>query len=236
MPNRLANENSPYLLQHASNPVDWYPWGQEALEAARRQNKPIFLSIGYAACHWCHVMERESFEDQRTADLLNANFIAIKVDREQRPDLDSIYMQAAQCSHRFRRLAAVGLPDARLATVLRRHVLPARPSVQHAGLHGCSDAARPSMAGHPRRSGARGRRGSRPGIRPAAAPQVASALSPGLLQDATTILIETYDHEHGGWGRAPKFPQPMAIDFLAAPRGRQRCRSERCLKNCAARA
>ena len=94
MTNHLANENSPYLLQHASNPVDWYPWGPEALDAAKRQNKPIFLSIGYAACHWCHVMERESFDDVHTAELLNSNFIAIKVYREQRPDLDSIYMQA----------------------------------------------------------------------------------------------------------------------------------------------
>jgi uncharacterized protein len=94
--NRLAKETSPYLLQHAQNPVDWYPWGTEALDAARREKKPIFLSIGYSACHWCHVMERESFEDQAVADLLNAHFIAIKVDREERPDIDHIYMGAVQ--------------------------------------------------------------------------------------------------------------------------------------------
>ncbi len=94
MPNQLANETSPYLLQHAENPVNWYPWGPEALQKARDEDKPIFLSIGYAACHWCHVMAHESFEDPSTAEILNKNFISIKVDREERPDLDSIYMNA----------------------------------------------------------------------------------------------------------------------------------------------
>jgi len=94
MANRLAHEISPYLLQHAENPVDWYPWGEEALERAMREDKPIFLSIGYAACHWCHVMERESFENEAVAALLNQSFVSIKVDREERPDLDDIYMAA----------------------------------------------------------------------------------------------------------------------------------------------
>src|SRR5512143_3700068 len=94
MPNHLASSNSPYLLQHADNPVEWYPWGPEALEKARKEDKPIFLSIGYAACHWCHVMAHESFEDESTAALMNENFVNIKVDREERPDLDSIYMNA----------------------------------------------------------------------------------------------------------------------------------------------
>ena len=96
MPNRLANETSPYLLQHAHNPVDWYPWGPEALERARSEDKPIFLSIGYAACHWCHVMERESFENAEIAALMNERFVSIKVDREERPDLDDVYMAAVQ--------------------------------------------------------------------------------------------------------------------------------------------
>ena len=96
MPNRLANETSPYLLQHAHNPVDWYPWGKEALERAREEDKPILLSIGYSACHWCHVMERESFEDDAIAALMNQNFVNIKVDREERPDLDAVYMEAVQ--------------------------------------------------------------------------------------------------------------------------------------------
>jgi uncharacterized protein YyaL (SSP411 family) len=94
--NRLASETSPYLLQHARNPVDWFPWGDEALRKAADEDKPIFLSIGYAACHWCHVMERESFEDDATAALMNEHFVSIKVDREERPDLDGIYMDAVQ--------------------------------------------------------------------------------------------------------------------------------------------
>src|SRR5215469_13688648 len=94
--NRLASETSPYLRQHSSNPVDWYPWGDEALERARREDKPILLSIGYSACHWCHVMERESFENERIAGAMNENFVNIKVDREERPDLDQIYMGAVQ--------------------------------------------------------------------------------------------------------------------------------------------
>src|SRR5688572_19857651 len=92
--NRLAQEKSPYLLQHQHNPVDWYPWGEEAFEKARKENKPILLSIGYSTCHWCHVMERESFEDEKTAEYLNANFVSIKVDRKERPDVDKIYMTA----------------------------------------------------------------------------------------------------------------------------------------------
>src|SRR5215210_495518 len=96
MPNRLAHETSPYLLQHADNPVDWYAWGEEALARARAENRPILLSIGYSACHWCHVMERESFENPEIAALMNELFVNIKVDREERPDLDSIYMQAVQ--------------------------------------------------------------------------------------------------------------------------------------------
>src|SRR6266480_3389144 len=96
MPNRLALEKSPYLLQHANNPVDWFPWGDEAFEKARKEAKPVFLSIGYATCHWCHVMEKESFEDQEVAEYLNQNYVSIKVDREQRPDVDAIYMAAVQ--------------------------------------------------------------------------------------------------------------------------------------------
>ena len=96
MANRLAQETSPYLLQHKDNPVDWRPWGQEALELAAKRELPILLSIGYSACHWCHVMERESFEDPETAALMNGRFVPIKLDREERPDLDAIYMEACQ--------------------------------------------------------------------------------------------------------------------------------------------
>jgi len=92
MPNHLVGEKSPYLLQHAQNPVEWYPWGEEAFLKASREDKPIFLSVGYSACHWCHVMEHESFEDEEVADLLNRSFVSIKVDREERPDIDQVYM------------------------------------------------------------------------------------------------------------------------------------------------
>jgi len=94
--NRLADETSPYLLQHQHNPIDWFPWGKEAIERAREEDKPIFLSVGYSACHWCHVMERESFEDEHVAAFLNEHFVSIKVDREERPDIDAIYMDAVQ--------------------------------------------------------------------------------------------------------------------------------------------
>src|SRR4051794_12303287 len=96
MPNRLADETSPYLLQHKDNPVDWMPWGDEAFARARAQDKPLLVSIGYSACHWCHVMERESFEDERVAAVMNERFVCIKVDREERPDVDAIYMEAVQ--------------------------------------------------------------------------------------------------------------------------------------------
>ncbi|NLA87673.1 MAG: thioredoxin domain-containing protein, partial [Clostridiales bacterium] len=95
-PNRLIHEKSPYLLQHAYNPVDWYPWGDEAFEKAGQEDKPVFLSVGYSTCHWCHVMERESFEDEEVAEYLNTHFVSIKVDREERPDVDAVYMQVCQ--------------------------------------------------------------------------------------------------------------------------------------------
>ena len=96
MSNRLSNESSPYLLQHAKNPVDWYPWCEEAFEKAAREDKPMFLSIGYSTCHWCHVMARESFENVEIAEILNKFFVAVKVDREERPDIDSVYMNVCQ--------------------------------------------------------------------------------------------------------------------------------------------
>ena len=96
IPNRLIHEKSPYLLQHAYNPVQWFPWGEEAFEKARQENKPVFLSIGYSTCHWCHVMEQESFENEEIAELLNREYICVKVDREERPDVDAVYMSVCQ--------------------------------------------------------------------------------------------------------------------------------------------
>ena len=132
-PNRLLHETSLYLKQHANNPVDWYPWGPEALARSRELDRPIFLSIGYSACHWCHVMEHESFEDEETARILNEHYVCIKVDREERPDLDTIYMNAPPTAHaRGRRLAAVRLPHAGPDAVLRRDLLSARRALRPA--------------------------------------------------------------------------------------------------------
>ena len=134
MPNRLASETSPYLLQHADNPVDWYPWGDEAFARAREEDKPLLVSIGYAACHWCHVMERESFEDAAVAALMNESFVCIKVDREERPDVDAIYMDAVQAM-----TGSGGWPLNAFLTpggraVLCGHVLPAGAAARAAGV------------------------------------------------------------------------------------------------------
>ena len=130
MANRLAQETSPYLLQHADNPVDWYPWGDEAFARAREEDKPILLSVGYSACHWCHVMEHESFEDEETAALMNERFVNVKVDREERPDVDASTWRRSSRSTGQRRLADDRLPHARRPAVLRRHVLPARAAAR----------------------------------------------------------------------------------------------------------
>ena len=123
--NRLVRESSPYLLQHAHNPVDWYPWGDEAFAKAKKEGKLVFLSIGYSSCHWCHVMERESFDNPTVAKLLNDRFVCIKVDREERPDIDTIYMTALNVLEPARRLAAVDVPDGRRQADRRRHLLAA---------------------------------------------------------------------------------------------------------------
>jgi uncharacterized protein YyaL (SSP411 family) len=219
--NRLAGETSPYLLQHAHNPVDWYPWGDEALARAAAEDKPIFLSIGYAACHWCHVMERESFEDPVTAAELNRDFVPIKVDREERPDLDQVYMAAVQA------LTGGGgwpmsvflTPDGRpfyggtYFPDAPRHGLPSFRQV----LEGVARAYREQRAEIDRSSAAvvvaiadAARFGSKDG-----APPPPSGLPDRSVLDAAVAALEsTFDPRHGGWGGAPKFPQPMTIEFL----------------------
>ena len=157
MPNRLAGETSPYLLQHANNPVDWYPWGPDALAAATLLDRPIFLSIGYAACHWCHVMERESFEHEPTARYLNDHFVSIKVDREERPDLDQVYMAAVQSM-----TGGGGWPMSVFLTpdgpaVLRRHLLPGRAAPRDAVVPPGARGGRSRLARAARRGRGRGR-------------------------------------------------------------------------------
>ncbi|HKY98173.1 MAG TPA: thioredoxin domain-containing protein [Gemmatimonadaceae bacterium] len=214
MPNRLAQETSPYLLQHADNPVDWYPWGKEALERARLEDKPILLSIGYAACHWCHVMAHESFEDAETAALMNEKFINIKVDREERPDLDSIYMQAVQAmSGRGGWPMTVFLTPAGEpfygGTYYPREERQGMPSFKRV-LNAVSDSYhnnRESVAGTSRQ------------LREIYDNTKMQARSEGsidsrLMEFAYRGLAQKYDVRHGGFEGAPKFPPTMSLDFL----------------------
>jgi uncharacterized protein YyaL (SSP411 family) len=214
MPNRLAGETSPYLLQHADNPVDWYPWGEEALERARSEDRPILLSIGYAACHWCHVMEHESFEDEQTAALQNELFVNIKVDREERPDLDALYMDAvvALTGHGgwpmtvFLTPAGEPFYGGTYYPPEPRHGVPSFRQV----LVAVADAYRERRADITRtaaelvdalRSGAE----SRPSPDP---------LTESILTEAIRTLRSQFDPEWGGFGGAPKFPAASALELL----------------------
>ena len=214
MPNRLARETSPYLKQHADNPVDWHPWGQEALDRARLEDKPILLSIGYAACHWCHVMAHESFEDPRIAQLMNEKFINIKVDREERPDIDSIYMQAVQAL-----TGQGGWPMTVFLTPFgepfyggtyyppeERQGMPSFPRI----LNAVSDAyenKRDSVSHTSQKLRE---------IYDVAKMQARSegALTPHALDLAYRGVAQKYDVRHGGFEGAPKFPPTMTLDFL----------------------
>jgi len=213
-PNRLAGETSPYLLQHAGNPVDWYPWGPEALERARAEDKPILLSIGYAACHWCHVMERESFEDERIAALMNERFVSIKVDREERPDLDAIYMDAVQAMTGSGGwpLTAFLTPDGEpfyagtYFPPTPRHGMPSFRQV----LDGVAEAWRD------RREEITAQ-GARIVEHIGRAAQLAASdlpLTDDLAGAAFERLAQGFDAPWGGFGGAPKFPQPMTLEFV----------------------
>ncbi|MEO7118021.1 MAG: thioredoxin domain-containing protein, partial [Candidatus Limnocylindrales bacterium] len=211
--NRLANETSPYLLQHAGNPVDWYPWGAEALDRARREDKPIFLSIGYAACHWCHVMERESFEDEVAAADLNRDFVAIKVDREERPDLDSVYMDALQ-----QMTGQGGWPMSLFLTPDGKPFYGGTyfPDTPRHGLPSFRQLlANVAAAWRDRRAEVE-ESGSRlvTAISAPARGSGVSGLSLAQVDAAVQTLEGAFDRRHGGWGSAPKFPQPMALEFL----------------------
>jgi len=212
--NRLAQETSPYLLQHAHNPVDWYPWGEEAFAKARAESKPIFLSIGYSACHWCHVMERESFEDDAIAAILNREFVSIKVDREERPDVDSIYMQAVQMMtghggwpmSMFLTPAGVPFYGGTYFPPSDRHGMPGFSRVlehvsgafreRRADVEAASEEVRHALGSQLR------------------VPKSEQAVDRGALDRAAARIAANYDSEHGGFGGAPKFPPSMSLDFL----------------------
>ena len=216
MTNRLAHEASPYLRQHAENPVDWYPWGDEALRAAREQDKPILLSIGYAACHWCHVMAHESFEDAATAELMNRHFINVKVDREERPDLDSIYMSAvvALTGQGGWPMTVALTPDGRpffggtYYPPTPRHGMPAFRQVLLAlaeawqERRGDVEGSAGEIADHLRQTALAEALGG------------GGALSDDLLDQALNGLLRSFDSRLGGFGRAPKFPPSMTLEFL----------------------
>jgi uncharacterized protein YyaL (SSP411 family) len=210
--NRLAAETSPYLLQHADNPVDWYPWGDEALGRAGAEDKPILLSIGYAACHWCHVMEHESFEDEATAALMNEHFVCVKVDREERPDLDSVYMDAvvSLTGHGGWPMTVFLTPGGEpffggtYFPPEPRHGLPSFRQL----LTAVAEAWRERRTDIERDAGTitqQLRRAAEPSREP---------LTSSLLVDAVRGLRRTFDHEWGGFGNAPKFPPASALEFL----------------------
>ncbi len=213
MPNHLAAETSPYLLQHANNPVDWHPWGETALSIARRERKPILLSIGYAACHWCHVMERESFENEATAQLMNEHFVCIKVDREERPDLDAIYMQATQAmtGHGGWPMTVFLTPDGApffAGTYYPPDDRHGMPSFRRVML-GVADAWQ-SRQDSVIRTAAQ--------MRELYASSSERTLATGvlgaeLLTRAAAALRQRYEPRFGGFDGAPKFPPTMTLDF-----------------------
>ncbi|MFP4395314.1 MAG: thioredoxin domain-containing protein [Anaerolineales bacterium] len=216
MTNHLADERSRYLQQHADNPVDWYPWGEAAFEKARREDKPIFLSIGYSACHWCHVMAHESFEDDETAALLNAYFVSIKVDREERPDVDRIYMGAVQAlTGRGGWPMSVFItaegepfyggtyfpPDPRPGLPAFKQILLMIADAWESHREELLKNAEQLVAAiHQQQA--------------TLAQDTAAPLSAETLAAAYGGIQQRFDWQHGGWGNAPKFPQPMAIEFL----------------------
>jgi uncharacterized protein len=215
LPNHLAAETSPYLLQHAENPVSWYPWGEEALRLAREQDKPILLSIGYSACHWCHVMAHESFEDAEVASVMNENFINIKVDREERPDIDQIY----QAAHGMLSQRSGGWPLTVFLTPQQEPFFSGTyfPKTPRYDLPGFGDlAARVAAFYHDRKSDLAEQNSQ---LLRALAGSVPVA-SPVINADAATLqlgfehLKANFDFEHGGFGSAPKFPNPADIEFL----------------------
>jgi len=242
MANRLAHEASPYLQQHAHNPVDWYPWGAEALARAKREDRPILLSIGYSACHWCHVMERESFENEATAALMNQWFVNVKVDREERPDLDQVYQLVVQLMGRSGGwpLTVFLTPDQKpffggtYFPPADRYGMPGFPKVLQAiweayrtrrdEVDAQSAELTSAIAGIVAGGGG-GARGARGGG--AAAAAAAATVSPGVVSRACRQLVARFDDRHGGFGDRPKFPSTMSLEVLL--RGGEHTRVRRAL-------
>jgi len=218
MSNRLANETSPYLLQHAHNPVHWWPWCEEAFEQARQLELPVFLSIGYSACHWCHVMERESFENTRIAEILNSRFVSIKVDREERPDIDQVYMQAVMAllgGHGGWPLSAFLTPDQHVfygGTYWPPDSRMGQPGFSHVleRVHDAWVNRREQILAQSRQVTGWIEQHQRQGD----SQDNGTALDQALLGQAVERLVAEYDGENGGFGSAPKFPHSMVLEFL----------------------
>jgi uncharacterized protein YyaL (SSP411 family) len=216
MANRLAGETSPYLLQHADNPVDWFPWGEEALNRARELDRPILLSIGYSACHWCHVMERESFEDPETAAYMNANFVCIKVDREERPDVDDVYMEAVQGMTGQGGWPLTAILDTETVPFYGGTYFPPEPRHGMPSFRMVLEAVVGSWASQ-RQEIAQASERIKGGLAAAAQIDPSDApLDPGMLDAAVASLAERADRRFGGFGGAPKFPPASAVEFLLA--------------------
>jgi len=212
-PNRLVHEKSPYLIQHAHNPVDWFPWGEAAFKKAHQEEKPIFLSIGYSTCHWCHVMEQESFENEQLASLLNAHFIAVKVDREERPDVDNIYMQVCQAL-----TGSGGWPLTIIMTPDREPFYAATylPIRNRGGMPGLTEILN-SIAGMWQKDRDKALRAGREvtsAIKKSATRHVIESLGSQIFENAFNQYQKAFDLDFGGFGTAPKFPMPHALSFL----------------------
>lgn len=222
--NRLINETSPYLLQHAHNPVDWYPWGEEALERARKEDKPILLSVGYSACHWCHVMERESFENEAIARLMNENFISIKVDREERPDIDGLYMQAVQAlTHQGGWPMTVFLTPDGLPFYGGTYFPPADRNYGSQTMPGFPRVLLSMTEAYKTQRAAIQEQANEIANylkeRSAAPLRRRGTATPGntvldLFNTASEMLALDFDARHGGFGSAPKFPSTMSLELL----------------------
>jgi uncharacterized protein YyaL (SSP411 family) len=216
--NHLISETSPYLLQHAHNPVDWYPWGTEALEKAKKENKPILVSIGYAACHWCHVMERESFEDEATASIMNEHFVNIKIDREERPDLDHIYMDAVQAMtgsggwplNVFLTSDAKPFYGGTYFPPVAVHNRPSWTDVLLSIAHAYQDK-KPEIIQQAENLTQHIFQSNQFGIN---MPSATSSFSADAVEEIFSNLIKNADTRDGGFGRAPKFPQTFSIRWL----------------------
>ncbi len=214
MPNRLANETSPYLLQHADNPVDWYPWGEEAFNHAQTDNKPILLSIGYSACHWCHVMAHESFENSEIARLMNENFINIKVDREERPDLDIVYMEAVQAM-----TGSGGWPLTVFLTPDRKPFFGGTyfPPEDRHGIPGFPRVLLNIANAYKQQQNDIEQAVKQLTTTLTSKAEISSATGPltiDIFSQAYSVLKGFFDKENGGFGSAPKFPQPVILEFL----------------------